>query len=167
MSSMTPVNANVCSSSGAYERAEPWPPAPPPPPRPPQERDGVMLCTRPVDIDLGGAGWIADVLGVDKSHHWLKTDSVEYGMGPAPGARDEYGAPTVQVDQRGSHRDARAQCTPLPNIDADCVESFYNPGVETGSWAWPFNTCQTYVQDIVEQCRAEPNPEHSGAGHSL
>jgi hypothetical protein len=160
--SSTDANANFCAADGSYvEVDEPTSVAPAPGP--------VLLCQRPVNIQLPGyLTTIADVFGIDRNHWWLKTDHVEFGMGPAPGAADEWGAPSVQVDQTDSHVDPRAICTPVdPAVDPACVESFYAPGTDTGAWKWPWNTCRTYVADILEHCRAEPNPGFDGQGRSL
>lgn len=125
--------------------------APPTPPDAP--RAGVQLCRRPADLPLN------DRVGLE--HHWLKTSTLEAGMGPAgggvPGAKDgPSGYPLMQTeitDHTGQARGDDARCDDLPGVDAACVNEKLRIGRQTGRWAPPFNDCQTTTAGIIDDCK--------------
>jgi RHS repeat-associated protein len=133
----------------------------------------VWLCRQPTGIVLTPfmKKW-ADRFNVDLNHYWVKTDTKEFGMGPAdPNAPQSYGQPTKQTDQTGSSTNAAAVCEKQPRVDEACVNSFSNPGQDTGAWTWPINYCKPYAENIIDYCTVGSDnlssPTSDGAGNSL
>jgi RHS repeat-associated protein len=132
----------------------------------------VWLCHKPANINFTPTQqWWASHLGIDTNHYWIKTDTTEFGMGPAPGAADAWGAPTVQKDQSGSSTNSAAVCEKQPQVDEGCVNSFYSPGTDTGAWTWPINYCKPYANNVLNMCTVGSDnmssPTSNGAGNSL
>ena len=118
----------------------------------------VSLCCAPVDVS-----WVPDPMAsVLPKHCWLKTGMYESGMGaecPVPGQQcsDRPGAATETKDHSGQSSNRKgAECTPLKNIDEQCVDEKIRPGQPTGTWH-PFNQCQSYAAGVMGQCRYGPN----------
>lgn len=122
---------------------------------------GVERCSRLADPPLG-------LVGID--HDWLKTESIEAGMGPAdggvPGVESgrssenlPYSATTVN-DHSGESSKEGARCEPVPNVDANCVNKELELGKELGRWS-PSNNCNTFVNDVLEKCEIQDGEEGS------
>jgi len=126
----------------------------------------VTLWKRPVDIGPSGiVGWIPGA-----NHQWIKTDTLEAGMGPwdpnnsgqvpgQDGRKDRPGDPTQTVDHTGQSDAPNAEQIPLPHpVEEECINRCIRPGQDTGAWG-PDNNCWTFVDDCLERCRNFPkNP---------
>lgn len=127
-----------------------------------QSQEAVYLCKRPADLPVNRS------LPHDArlEHHWLKTDRIERGMGPAdgrvPGERGNSDLPlsrTTVNDHAGKSRESGVECVELPSIDPSCVEKELELGRETGRW-WVDNHCQTFAARVIETChRGDPGDE--------
>ena len=113
----------------------------------------VQRCCAPADILLGLV-----------PHCWLKTDQFESGMGNLGGnvPGDDSDCPYVRT-QVVDHSKARREgvtCVDVFGANEKCVDQFIKTdpdtglGRETGRFFPPFfNTCQTFVNDVLNQCR--------------
>lgn len=114
----------------------------------------VQFCCAPVDVN-----WVPSPLAaVLPKHCWLKTDTYESGMAadcPVPGQQcsDKPGADTATRDHSGQSTNRKgAECTPLKNIDEQCVDAKIKPGLPTGTWH-PYNQRQSFAAGVMGQCR--------------
>jgi len=118
----------------------------------------VSWCCAPIDVS-----WLPDPAAlVLPKHCWLKTDTYESGMAadcPIPGQQcsDKPGADTKTKDHSGQSSSRKgAECTPLKNVDEQCVDEKIKPGQPTGTWH-PYNQCQSFSAGVMGQCRYGPN----------
>ncbi len=135
---------------------------------------GVQLCKRPAN--LPGNHSLPRSMQLD--HHWLKTGTIERGMGPAGGgvpghnsSPDLPGSPTTVNDHTGESKGPDAQCETLPEeVDPSCVEKELELGRQTGAWT-PDNQCQTFAADVVTKCNKgggkEPEPVDGHPGYEI
>jgi RHS repeat-associated protein len=117
----------------------------------------VAVCKRAADLP-GPLKYV--------DHNWIKTDTVEAGMGATPGVIPGQGnmdlpfTPTKVVDHSGQSKAPNAICTPKPDVDEDCVNKKLAMGRATGLWS-PWNQCQSFVQDVIRECstskKMDPN----------
>jgi RHS repeat-associated protein len=113
----------------------------------------VQICSRPADLPFPMNLF---------NHWWVKTSTVEAGMGPQngqvpaqEGRSDSPGDPVQTVDHSGQSRQPNSQCTVMHNVDEDCVNKFLNPGQPLGNWH-PFNQCSNFAWSVVTKCRKGP-----------
>ncbi|UGA36416.1 hypothetical protein JOS77_18705 [Chromobacterium haemolyticum] len=114
-----------------------------------QEGLAVFICSRAADLP-----W-----PLSKVHHqWIKTDTVEAGMGATPGVIpgqrniDLPFTPTQVVNHSGQSTKPNASCEKAPpKVDEQCVNAKLRLGRETGRWA-PWNQCQSFVKDVIAEC---------------
>jgi RHS repeat-associated protein len=112
----------------------------------------VSVCKRPADLP-GPLKYV--------DHHWIKTDTVEAGMGATPGVIPGQGnidlpfTPTQVIDHSGQSKAQNATCTPKLNVDEDCVNEKLTLSRATGRWS-PWNQCQSFVQDVIRACSTGP-----------
>ena len=88
-------------------------------------------------------------------HCFIKTDTVEAGMGPAdngPLPACPLGVSTAVVDHRGQGRLPGTECVEVPNVDEECVNKQLKTGRRTGSWG-PSNNCDTFADGVLGRCR--------------
>jgi len=116
----------------------------------------VYLCKRKADL------WI-NIVGL--KHHWLKTDAGEAGMGKCgggvpgvDGGSDKPYSDTCNNDHSGESARPGVICEEITNVDEACVNSKILKSRATGSWE-PLNQCQSYVQDILDECRLPRRPK--------
>ncbi|CUI05435.1 Rhs family protein [Janthinobacterium sp. CG23_2] len=108
----------------------------------------VSVCKRAADLP-GPMKYV--------DHNWIKTDSVEAGMGENPGEIPAQGnsslpfAQTQVVDHAGQSQAKGATCEPKKDVDEDCVNKKLTMGRATGRWS-PYNQCQSFVQDVIREC---------------
>lgn len=111
----------------------------------------VEICKRTVDVDWLPRGSSAYL----PRHNWLKTDSTEVGMGAAcvvgQGCSDRPGDKTYTKDHRGQSSEPGASCTPVPDVDEQCVNRELQLGRYLGRWH-PMNQCQSFAQEVIEKC---------------
>ena len=105
----------------------------------------VELRCRPADI---AAGLV--------NHCWMKTDTKEAGMNEqascSRAGNDASGFPFVPVVVSDHSCDKPTIITPLPNVDEACVNKELEMGKALGRFAPPFNSCQTFTQDVIQKC---------------
>jgi len=105
----------------------------------------VLRCTRPADLP-----WPLSM----GDHAWLKTDSIEAGMGATPGvipaqANSDLPFTSVQVvDHTGQAEQANANCEVVDNVDEDIVNDLLELGRPLGRFS-PGNNCQTFVSQTL------------------
>ena len=112
----------------------------------------VEVCRRSVDISWipgGGSKYLP-------SHSWLKTDSAEAGMGancpvPGQGCSDRPLDRTYTKNHSGQSTQGGASCTPVPDVDEQCVNKAIALGQYLGRWT-PANQCQSFVQSVIDSC---------------
>jgi len=115
----------------------------------------VLLCQAPPDVPLLRA------LGL--THRWLKTDSVEAGLGPRYGGVPGDGegcdsdcplTPTSINNHAGeAERRQGATCREVSQIDEECVSRELDIGRPMGPWIPAVNDCWAFVDRIIERCR--------------
>jgi hypothetical protein len=143
---------------------------------PPWSTAEVFYCKRPTDITFieftrkFQESFLGPGSGVDLTHHWLRTPTTEAGLGAeggeVPGRRDSiddgldlarHGFRAQVNDHSGESERVGAVCTPVPNVDVDCVNEALTIGRPAGRWIPPFSDCQTFARSVVQQC-AVPTP---------
>jgi RHS repeat-associated protein len=114
----------------------------------------VSRCCRDVDVNAV-VDTVASVVGAQ--HCFIKTDTVEAGMGPAGGGplpmSPCYGTQTAVVSHAGQA--GSSQCQVVPNVDEECVNRGLAVGTPTGGWARS-NNCNTFVDDLIRLCTIGP-----------
>lgn len=109
----------------------------------------VQMCRQPA------FGWMP----ID--HQWIKTDTVERGMGDAnghlPGQQygDTPGDHVVVTEHGGRSNESDASCKVVPNVDEKKVNEQLTLGRPLGTWG-PFNQCQSFVHSVLENARYSP-----------
>jgi len=118
----------------------------------------VSVCSRTADIPVGRQ------LGV--KHTWIRTDSVEAGMGPAgggvpgvalPGQENAqpdspYVTETSVNDHTGQSTAPGSSCEKVDDVDEACVNRLLQIGRRTGRWSL-VNQCQSFTNDVLTACR--------------
>ena len=88
-------------------------------------------------------------------HCWIRTSSVEAGMGPRGGGTIEEGPPpccgTEITDHKGEGNLKITKCIKLSGCDEDCVNQQLVVG-QPISGTWPDYNCNTLVKDILRNC---------------
>ena len=75
--------------------------------------------------------------------------------------------PTQTVDHTGQAMAPGSHQIDIPfPVDEECVNRFIRPGRQLGPWA-PTNQCQSFVSDVLEQCRRTPTHRPLGGVTSL
>jgi RHS repeat-associated protein len=106
----------------------------------------VFLCQQPAF----GISWNP----VD--HYWIKTDTVEAGMGgtrglePGNQAGDRLGDPVQITDHSGRSKQPLASCKKIDNADENTVSDQLKIGRPLGNWG-PTNQCQTFARGVINQ----------------
>ena len=107
----------------------------------------VHLCSQPA---LG-------FMPVD--HQWIKTDSVEAGMGPSNGdganagnnSGDMPGDP-VEITDHSSRDMTGASCEIVTGVDENKVNQQLQIGQPLGRWL-PWNQCQSFASRVLNNAR--------------
>ena len=119
-------------------------------------RENPILWTDSLGLDVSicsqsAFGWMP----VD--HQWIKTDTVEAGMGPvksncgdAGNALGDLPGDPVQVcDHSGRSKQEGATCKKVEGrIDETAVNEELTIGRKLGSWG-PTNQCQSFVKQVI------------------
>jgi RHS repeat-associated protein len=114
----------------------------------------VFLCSQPA------LGWAP----VD--HQWIKTDSVEAGMGgtrgnvPGNQSGDLPGDPVQVTDHSGRSKEQGASCKEVPNVDEKKVNDQLKIGRPLGRWT-PGNQCQSFAKGVLNSARNSPGASGS------
>ena len=106
----------------------------------------VEVCSQPA------FGWMP----ID--HQWIKTDSVEAGMGGTKGnipgnqSGDLPYDPVQVTNHAGRSLEKSASCRVVHNIDEKKVDQLLQIGRPLGRWT-PFNQCHSFVRDTLDSAR--------------
>lgn len=111
----------------------------------------VQICKRAINID-----WVGGANAYLPSHHWIRTDTVEAGMGgecpiPGQGCSGKPGLRTQTIGHTGQGNATGSVCVTVPDVDEQCVNNAIAPGRATGRWM-PWNQCQSFVRDTLYNC---------------
>ncbi|HCE67303.1 MAG TPA: hypothetical protein DER40_07225 [Geobacter sp.] len=116
----------------------------------------VYRCCRNVQVSPAING-IASALNLQ--HCFIKTDTVEAGMGPAgngPLPSNPIGTSTAITNHAGQSACSTCHggttCTEIPDVDEACVNQELTIGRSTGQWG-PTNNCNTVADDILKKCK--------------
>ena len=94
-------------------------------------------------------------------HCFVKTDTLERGMGPAdagPLPTCPLGVPTAVVDHTGQSDDPGTTCVEIPDANETCVNSQLDLGRATGRWG-PNNNCNTFADEVIQNCQPKCDKE--------
>ncbi len=88
-------------------------------------------------------------------HHWIKTDTVEAGMGGVHSGcgnagnelGDSYGDP-VQVCDHSKRDKTNATCEKIDDVDEQLVNSQLELGRSLGNWTFT-NQCQSFSAQVL------------------
>ncbi|WP_409976328.1 RHS repeat-associated core domain-containing protein [Xanthomonas graminis] len=124
----------------------------------------VQVWARPINID----GPLSFLNNSGVEHWWIKTDTVEAGMGPdnggVPGqaAPDMPFTPTRVVDHAGESQRPGAHRLPIRGlpVDESCVDRKIQLGLKTGPFIPFAHDCHMFVNDVLDQCRVVNNPQN-------
>lgn len=126
----------------------------------------VKIYGRHVNMN-GPASVLNTVDGIE--HWWIKTDTLEAGMGPATGkvpgqegGGDLPFTPVEVVDHSGQSKQRGAFVVPYsgPPLNEQCVNEYLKKGRSLGRF-FPFvNDCHTFVQDVTNACHG-PFPKQN------
>jgi uncharacterized protein RhaS with RHS repeats len=111
----------------------------------------VLLCAQPA---FGIASNPID-------HHWIKTDTVEAGMGgtrgnvPGNDSGDMPGDRVQVTDHTGRSKEAGATCKKVDNVDENKVNEQLKIGRPLGRWG-PSNQCQSFAAEVLRNASTLP-----------
>jgi RHS repeat-associated protein len=111
----------------------------------------VSLCKQPAF----GVSWNP----ID--HYWIKTDTVEAGMGgtrgnePGNQSGDRPGDPVQVTDHTGRSKQKLASCEVVKDVDEKKVNDMLKIGRPLGKWG-PTNQCQSFARGVLEKARTTP-----------
>lgn len=106
----------------------------------------VMQCRQPA------FGWMP----ID--HDWIKTDTIEAGMGgtrgnePGNQSGDLPYDPVQVTDHTGRSKEKGASCKEVPNVDEQRVNDQLRIGLSLGRWT-PFNQCHSFVNSVLDKAQ--------------
>lgn len=113
----------------------------------------VQICSRPINVD-----WISDAAArnVLPYHRWIKTDTIEVGMGaacdvPGQGCSDTPLSKTYTRNHKNQSQAENASCKVVPDVDEQCVNEQLVLKKYTGRWL-PWNQCQSFVREVIDKC---------------
>jgi RHS repeat-associated protein len=113
----------------------------------------VQLCKQPAF----GISWSPI------NHYWIKTDTKEAGMGPTKSncgnAGNEFGdmpGDPVQICDHSKRDKTASTCETISDVDEEKVNKQLEIGKSLGHW-WPWNQCQSFTDDVLNQSRINPN----------
>jgi len=112
----------------------------------------VFKCCRDIQVNAV-ANAAARIFGF--KHCFIKTDSIEAGLGPANGGplpACPVGVDTAITDHRGQSLFPGTVCTEITNVNEKCVNSKLPIGKRMGTWG-PTNNCNTFVDGVLNGCK--------------
>lgn len=115
----------------------------------------VQICSRPTNLS-NVPNWLSQ--NIIPNHNWIKTDTIEAGMGgdclvPGQGCADIPFVTKVKVkDHFGQSSQEGAMCQTMNNVDEACVNRELEIGKNLGTWN-PYNQCQSFAWSVVTKCR--------------
>jgi RHS repeat-associated protein len=118
----------------------------------------VFRCCRDIEVNVFMNG-VARLMGF--KHCFLKTDSIEAGMGPADnGALPPcpIGVQTAVTNHKGQSQSSGTQCTEVKDVNEKCVNDELGVGRPLGRWM-PWNQCNSFADDVLRRCKnCSPSP---------
>lgn len=96
-------------------------------------------------------------------HQWIKTDTIEAGMGgtrgnvPGNESGDMPGDPVQVTDHRGRSSEEGSSCEEVQGVNESKVNAQLQIGRPLGRWG-PTNQCQSFVQDVLDNARTPGGP---------
>lgn len=111
----------------------------------------VSICSQPAF----GISWNP----ID--HHWIKTDTIEAGMGgtrgnvPGNDSGDLPGDRVQVTNHAGRSKEAGASCKKVDNVDEKKVNDQLKIGRALGRWG-PTNQCQSFARGVIHNARITP-----------
>jgi RHS repeat-associated protein len=111
-----------------------------------QTYSGVLYCCRPAEILWGLV-----------NHCWIKTASIEAGMGTARDgiAGQNYDYPYITRVEIVEHSATKGyfptSCQVVPKVDEHCVNDKLIIGQPLGRF-WLLNNCQIFANGVLSQC---------------
>jgi hypothetical protein len=117
----------------------------------------VFRCCREVQVNAV----VNAVMQVfNYKHCFIKTDTVEAGLGPANGGpmpACPYGVPTAITNHAGQSGWAGTQCTEVMSwVNETCVNNALPIGKKMGPWTFS-NNCNNFADDILKRCKSCPS----------
>lgn len=91
-------------------------------------------------------------------HEWIKTDTIEAGLGPAgggiPGAGrpDEIGSPTSINNHAGQSSQPGVVCFEVTDVNEACVNKKLKIGQSQGPWYPGVNDCNSFAEGVLSSC---------------
>jgi len=116
----------------------------------------VYKCEAVADVPFNPLRW---------THAWIKTDTVEAGMGPADGGipgvdgrSDSPYATTGVADHTGEAAKRSAICRKVSDVDEWRVNRALRLERRLGRWT-PWNQCHSFVDSVLRKARRSAPPE--------
>jgi RHS repeat-associated protein len=118
----------------------------------------VFKCCRDVQVNAV-VNAVAQTFNL--KHCFIKTDSIEAGLGPANGGPlpgCPLGVQTAIVNHAGQSQEAGTTCTEITNVNETCVNNQLPLGKKMGPWT-PANQCNSFVDSVFNKCKnCKPSP---------
>ncbi len=117
-----------------------------------KRKDCVWVCSRPTQFN-GKWEWV-NYTGL--SHSWIRTDTVEAGLGPATGnvpgagAPDAIGSPTAIVNHAGESSKPGSSCFQTCDVNVDAVNKQLQIGTPEGPFFPGLNDCHLFVSRVLQ-----------------
>lgn len=108
----------------------------------------VLVCKQAAQVP--GMGWV--------DHHWIKTDTLERGMGgtrgnvPGNQSGDMPGDPVEVTEHAGRSKEKNVRCESVENVNEKKVNDQLQLGTPLGRWG-PTNQCQSFVRSVLDNAR--------------
>ena len=96
-------------------------------------------------------------------HQWIKTDTVEAGMGgtrgnvPGNESGDRPGDPVKVTNHAGRSKEKGSSCEKVEGVDENKVNAQLRINRPLGRWG-PTNQCQSFVHDVLDNARTPGGP---------
>jgi len=102
----------------------------------------VSKCCRPANIVKGMV-----------EHCWLKTDTIEAGMGATRGGvpGENYDYPFSKVEVTDHSNDNPTSCEHIPDVNEECVNRELIIGKQLGRFHL-MNHCQSFTNEVISKC---------------
>ena len=119
-----------------------------------------ILYTDPFGLDVYVCGEGAFGQSFLPDHQWIKTDTIEAGMGGADGREPgnesgDYPGMRVEVtDHTGRSLKEGVTCKKIGGVDEDRVNEQLQLGRSLGRW-WPTNQCRSFVNSVIQKSRTK------------
>jgi len=121
---------------------------------------GVLLCKRVAELPLNEHLKIR--------HHFIVTEEKAAGAGHCGGGVPGHGQldlplSPICINDHSSEVGTPGVVCEQVEADPNCVNRELEIGKHIGRWAPPFNDCQTFAADVIEECSTAPDLGSQGA----